>query len=104
MYAPRRWALKKRPLHFGESLSCLSAFPRWTVWFTSILAAVGENGAQRMGGIWTTASRDQIIRLVIGNLLLGLVSFLAKAKAVHPDVRQCPRIAGTANLSAREPR
>jgi hypothetical protein len=72
MYAPRGWALKKRPLHFGESLTCC-AFPRWTVWFTSILAAVGENGAQRMGWIWTTANRDQIIRLVIGNQLLGLV-------------------------------
>jgi hypothetical protein len=57
-----------------------------------------------MGWIWTTASRDQIIRLAIGNLLLGLVLFLAKAKVAHPAARQCPRIAGTANLSARGPR
>ena len=75
---------------FGESLSCLSAFPRWTVWFTSILAAVGENGAQRMGWIWTTASRDQIIRLVIEIPLLGLVLSLAKVKAVHRAGLRCP--------------
>ena len=81
----------------GKVFRASSAFPRWTVWFTSILAAVGENGAQRMGWIWTTASRDQIIRFVIGNLLLGLVLSLAKVKAVHRVGLRCPETAGIVN-------
>jgi hypothetical protein len=35
---------------FGESISCC-AFPRWTVWFTSILAQSARTGAQKMGWI-----------------------------------------------------
>jgi hypothetical protein len=41
---------------FGESISCC-AFPRWTVWFTSILVAIGENGCPEDGLDWTIATR-----------------------------------------------
>jgi len=56
-------------VYFGESISCC-AFPRWTVWFTTILAAIGENGCPEDGRDWTIANPDQIIRWVIGNRAL----------------------------------
>jgi hypothetical protein len=63
-------------VYFWESISCC-AFPRWTVWFTSILAQSARTVPRGWAGL-DDCNPDQIIRLLIEIPLLGLVLKVAK--------------------------
>jgi hypothetical protein len=70
MYAPRGWALKKRPLFvlgkvFRAALSLVGLFGLLRSWPQS-----ARTGLPRGWAGLDDCNPDQIIRLVIGNLLL----------------------------------